>query len=530
MKSYHMSMEKYLLICPFLFLLNPPILASPTSIYDAVFECFQNHKFPKPQIPQILYNPTNPSFQTLLQSTVRNRRFNTTATPKPAAIIAAAAESHVTAAVICAAAAQIPLRIRSGGHDFEGTSYVSDRPFLLLDMSGFRSIAVSPAGRTAWVDAGATLGELYYEISKKTTGLAFPGGVCPTVAAAGHISGGGYGNLIRKYGLTVDHVIDARVVVADGRVLDRGSMGEDLFWAIRGGGGASFCVVLAFRIRLVPVPATVTVFRVEKSSIDGGVEALYKYQQVAGKIDDGVFIRVVVSPVSVNGSVVAGTRFIGMFAGNASRVLSIMESEFPELGLRMSDCREMPWIESVVEWAGVNGVTSLLDRKPNSATFVKRKSDYVKNLIPKSGLESIFKKVVELRQVIITFNPYGGAMSRIPESSTPFPHRAGNIFKIQYSVSWGKEGEVATPKYINMMRQLYSFMTPYVSQNPREAYLNYRDLDIGTMGNSGNSYEQGKVYGLKYFKGNFDRLVKVKTEVDPNNVFRNEQSIPLPPF
>ncbi|KAH6793178.1 FAD-binding Berberine family protein [Perilla frutescens var. hirtella] len=73
-------------------------------------------------------------------------------------------------------------------------------------------------------------------------------------------------------------------------------------------------------------------------------------------------------------------------------------------------------------------------------------------------------------------------------------------------------------------------MAPYVSKNPREAYLNYRDLDIGTTDNGKNSYSEGKVYGVKYFKSNFDRLVKIKTAVDPDNVFRNEQSMPVLPF
>ncbi|KAI4372088.1 hypothetical protein MLD38_010369 [Melastoma candidum] len=74
---------------------------------------------------------------------------------------------------------------------------------------------------------------------------------------------------------------------------------------------------------------------------------------------------------------------------------------------------------------------------------------------------------------------------------------------------------------------LYSFMEPLMSKNPMSTFLNYRDLDIGTNDHSKNSYEEGSVYGVKYFNDNYARLTRIKTTVDPNNFFRNEQSIPV---
>jgi hypothetical protein len=92
---------------------------------------------------------------------------------------------------------------------------------------------------------------------------------------------------------------------------------------------------------------------------------------------------------------------------------------------------------------------------------------------------------------------------------------------------WNEQGKEASMRHIAWIRSLYSYTAPYVSKNPREAYINYRDLDVGMNNIQGNtSYKQASIWGRKYFKNNFDRLIQVKTAVDPDNFFRNEQSIP----
>ncbi|KAL6567235.1 hypothetical protein OROGR_000903 [Orobanche gracilis] len=505
-----------------------------TTVYDSFVLCLSGYQISDVEISEIVYTPNNPSFKTVLESYIRNRRFNTSTTRKPTIIVTPTAESQVSAAVLCARDLNIHLKIRSGGHDYEGISYVSDSDFAILDMFNFRSISVSMDDETAWVESGAYLGELYYRIWEKSRVHGFPAGVCPTVGVGGHISGAGYGNMLRKYGLTVDHVVDARIVDSNGVVLNRDSMGEDLFWALRGGGGASFGVILAYKIKLVPVPPTVTVFRLEKfMSMANGTanasETVHQYQQIAETMDDDLFIRILLQPVTRNKTKTVRATFIGMFLGGADRLVKITDSIFPKLVLQKSDCQEMSWINSVLFWANFNNSTSpevLLNRTPDSVNFLKRKSDYVKNPISVTDMEKIFKKMIEIGKVGLVFNSYGGRMKEIPETETPFPHRGGNLFKIQYSVNWKEEGEV--DNYLHQIRELYGFMKPYVSDSPREAYLNYRDLDIGTADNNGkNSYRKGEVYGVKYFKeSNFHRLVKIKTRVDPDNLFRNEQSIP----
>ncbi|XP_015871680.3 berberine bridge enzyme-like 21 [Ziziphus jujuba] len=530
--SLHLSL-------PFFLLLHhvSSALVASDSVYDTFLNCLQKHTNHSEVNSNILYAQTNAKYSTLLGNYIRNARFKTPSTRKPLLIVTPSHESHVEAVVVCSQIIGLQIRIRSGGHDYEGVSYVSyDMPFILLDMFNLKTIAVDIDDGSVWVQAGATLGELYYSIWEKSKVHGFPAGVCSTVGVGGHISGGGYGTMMRKYGLSVDNVLDANIVDVNGKVLDRKSMGEDLFWAIRGGGGASFGVVLSYKLKLVPVPETVTVFGIETTLDQNStmaIDIVYRWQEVAPSTDDGLFMRMILEPVSSNvkkGEKTIRASIYALYLGKAERLVSLLEKEFPELGLNNKDCREMGWIDSVLWWNKFpieNSPDALLNRNLNSANLLKRKSDYVQNPISKDGLEWIFKKMVESGKIGLALNPYGGKMSQISASETPFPHRAGNLYKIQYSVNWHREAEEANSAA--QIRRLYGYMTPFVSKNTRSAFLNYRDLDIGINTHGNDSYTQGMVYGLKYFHDNFHRLVKVKTAVDPDNFFRNQQSIPTLP-
>ncbi|WOG81642.1 hypothetical protein DCAR_0100793 [Daucus carota subsp. sativus] len=524
-----------IVICAFLLSCNILVTtATGGPDYATFLQCLSENLSPSEDVSRFVYSPQNASFMSVLRAYIKDLRFDTVETPKPIFIVTALKEAHVQSTVICAKKVGVEMKIRSGGHDYDGISYVSKETFIILDMFNLRNIDVNVENESAVVGAGATLGELYYRIWEKSKVHGFPAGVCPTVGVGGHLSGGGYGNMLRKFGLSVDNVVDARIVNAKGEVLDRKAMGEDLFWAIRGGGGGSFGVIVSYTIRLVRVPETVTVFRVMKGLDENATDLVHRYQFVVDKLDNDLFIRVLLQPVNgkAKGSKTIRASFIAMFLGDSDRLLSIMKAGFPELGLQKSDCIESSWIRSVVRWANFNTNSTseeqLLSRKSN-VYFGKRKSDYVQTPIPKAGLELIVKKMAELGKVGLVFNPYGGRMSEIPASATPFPHRAGNIYKIQHSITWQEKGLAAENNYLSQIRSLHDFVTPYVSKSPRGAFLNYRDLDIGTTDNGKNSYSEGKIYGECYFGQNFDRLVKVKTAVDPENFFRNEQSIPVMP-
>ncbi|XP_010478504.1 PREDICTED: berberine bridge enzyme-like 4 [Camelina sativa] len=506
-------------------------LANP----ETFTQCLTSNSDPKHPISPAVFFAGNGSYSSVLEATIRNLRFNTSNTPKPFLIIAATHETHVQAAVTCGKRHNLQMKIRSGGHDYDGLSYVtySGKPFFILDMFNLRSVDVDTASKTAWVQTGAILGEVYYYIWEKSKTLAYPAGVCLTVGVGGHVSGGGYGNMMRKYGLAVDNTIDARMVDVNGKILDRKLMGEDLFWAINGGGGGSYGVVLAYKINLVEVPENVTVFRISRTLEQNATEIVHRWQHVAPELPDELYIRTIIDVVNgtVSSQKTVRATFIAMFLGDTTTLLSILNRRFPELGLVRSDCTETSWIQSALFWINIQVDSSekVLLQRIQPVNYLKRKSDYVREPISRTGLESIWKKMIELEIPTMTFSPYGGAMWRISSTATPFPYRAGNLWKIQYAANWREDR--LTDRYMELTRELYRFMTPFVSKNPRQSFFNYRDVDLGINSHNGkiNSYIEGKRYGKKYFAGNFERLVKIKTRVDSGNFFRNEQSIPVLP-
>ncbi|KAG8389842.1 hypothetical protein BUALT_Bualt01G0020500 [Buddleja alternifolia] len=449
--------------------------------------------------------------------------------PNPSFIITPLTESQIQAVVLCSRSNGYQIRTRSGGHDYEGLSYASKVPFVLIDLRNLSSIKIDVENRVAWIGGGVLLGDLYYELSRKSQNLAFPAGLCPTVGVGGHLSGGGLGVLMRKYGLAADNIVDARIINVNSEILDRKSMGEDLFWAIRGGGGASFGVITSWKIRLVQVPEIVTVFTINRTLEQNATNLVHRWQSIAYKFDCNLFIRILIT--RLNSSVIQ-TAFNSIFLGRIEALLPLMHESFPELGLVKEDCTEMSWIESSLYFSDLpygSNVNDLVKRNPNPRTYYKAKSDYVKLPIPKHALKGLWRFFYEdeAKAAQLIFAPYGGRMSEISDSEIPFPHRNGNLYEIQHLVYWDEVGNKNQERYIDWIRRLYKYITPFVSKNPRASYLNYRDLDLGVNNIEGNtSYAQARVWGIKYFKNNFKRLVRVKTKVDPGNFFRNEQSIP----
>ncbi|MFS7944134.1 putative tetrahydroberberine oxidase [Helianthus anomalus] len=529
----------------FLFVLTLCFFVSwgATSIFDVddsedIISCLKSKTNNATSISQLIFTPLNSSFESIWEARVNNFRFIKPSTPKPCVIVTPIDETQIQTTLFCTKKHGYEIRIRSGGHDFEGVSSTAVVPFVMLDIFNMNSIDVDVGNKTAWVQAGARLGEVYYSISQKTNTLYFPAGVCPTVGVGGYMGGGGYGNLVRKYGTAADNILDVRFMDVSGNILDRKSMGEDLFWALRGGGASSFGIVLAWKLGLVPVPEIVTVFSVNRTLEENGTDIFYKYQYVAPRMDRDLLIRVRMSSQFIGNTTKKTIRmsFEGLYLGKNDTLLTLLDKHFPELKLKQENCEEMSMVQSslVLALQGFTSSTpteaianvSAIQRQLSNA---KVKLDYIRTPIPKSGLRKIWRKMfANDRSETLIMYTFGGKMEEYSDTAIPYPHRAGVLYQLYKGVSFVDQTSDTTPtslRRIEWLRSFDMFLEPYVSKNPREAYINYIDLDLGV---GRDTYEEASVWGERYWKReNFKKLIRIKAEVDTENFFRHPQSIPV---
>jgi FAD/FMN-containing dehydrogenase len=415
------------------------------------------------------------------------RVFNAMIDRRPAAILKCSCAEDVARGVTVAREYDLPLSVRGGGHSVAGNAVCEDG--LMLDMSSMKRISVDPDRGRAIAEAGLTLGE--FDAATSRYGLATTLGVVSMTGIAGLTLGGGIGWLNGKHGLACDNVLSMDVVTADGQLCTvNADQHQDLFWAMRGGGG-NFGVVVSFTYRLHPVDV---VFAGPISySLERATDALGLYHQVASAAPDSL---------STAASVARGAD------GEPSLTVMVCWSGPADEGERvLRPLREFgPPIADAVGLIRYRELQSMPDAGFPSGRLHYWKASFVADL-PSEAIDTIlrFSATAPSPYTGIGLQHITGASSRVAPSATAFAHRARQYDCLILS-QWDDRSD--SPDNIRWTRELFDAMSSY-----------RRGVYVNNLGEEGSDRVRD-AYGI-----NYQRLADIKAAYDPDNVFRLNQNI-----
>lgn len=408
---------------------------------------------------------------------------------QPAMIVCCAGVADVVAAVKFAREQQVLASIRGGGHNVAGAA-LADKG-LVIDLSQMKSVRVDPARRTARAEGGATWSD--FDHQTQAFGLASTGGIASTTGIGGLTLGGGIGYLNRKYGLACDNLLSADVITADGRLLTASKTeNEDLFWALRGGGG-NFGIVTSFEYQVHsvgPVLAGMIVWPMGQANA-----VLRHYRDMSRNVPDELRLDVAIATTPGGPGVAIIVCWCGEMEQGQQAIRPLVEFGQP----MMNTVAPVPYktIQTLLESMGY--VPGMLQYWKSS--FFRELSDEAIDVL----VECFASCPSPLS--ILAIEHLGGAVARVPEQETAFAHRRAMHSFLIFSV-WTDPAD--TEKNIAWSRQTFNATQPFLEEG---AYVNY-------LGEGEGPARVRAAYGA-----NYERLATVKAKYDPDNFFRLNQNI-----
>ena len=413
---------------------------------------------------------------------------------RPAVIVRPKDAAEVSRVVTLARETGLELAVRSGGHSSAGHSTTEGG--IVLDLAEMRAMEVDADGRTAWAETGLTAAA--YSATAAAHGLATGFGDTGSVGIGGITLGGGIGYLVRKHGLTVDSLLAADVVTADGQLLRADAESHpDLFWAIRGGGG-NFGVATRFQFRMHDVdsivggmlflPATPEVIAAFVAEAEAAPDELSTIANVMpappmpflpaehhGKL-------VIMALMAYAGPVDEGERVLAPFRALATPIADMLRPmPYPEI--------YPPDDESYHPVAtGRNLFVDTVDR------------GVAETIVEHLESSTAPMRVAQLRVL-------GGAMARVPAEATAFAHRSGRIM-VNVAAVYGGPDEAAVH-------------VPWVTGFAAALRQSHTGAYVGFVADEGEQ----RIHDA-YPGSTWDRLCEIKRRYDPTNLFRLNQNIP----
>jgi FAD/FMN-containing dehydrogenase len=416
---------------------------------------------------------------------------------RPGAIVRVANAADVARVITVARDTGVQLAVRSGGHSAAGHSTTDGG--IVIDLRDMKALDIDVEGRTAWAEAGLTAAEVTTAVAAH--GLAVGFGDTGSVGIGGITLGGGVGFLVRKHGLTIESLLAADIVTADGQLRRVDAETEpDLFWAIRGGGG-NFGVVTRFRFRLHELPGAVggiLVLPATAETVAGFIAASEAAPDELSTIANVMncppmpFVPeehygelVIFGLLVYAGDAAAGERAMAPFRALATPLADLLRPmTYPEIFFPDDDSYHPLAVAR----------TMLVDRIDIGAA---------ETIMEYLGASDASMRVAQLRVL-------GGAMARVPVDATAFAHRAS---RIMVNVAAFYEGPADRP----VREKWVTDLAAALRQGDGGAYVNF----IGDEG-------QERVHAA-YPGATWERLAAIKARYDPKNLFRLNQNIPPAP-
>jgi FAD/FMN-containing dehydrogenase len=426
--------------------------------------------------------------------------YNAMIDKKPAFITRCSNVADVIAAVEFAREHGLLLAVRGGGHNGAGLGTVDGG--LVIDLSPMNGVRVDPENRTVRVEGGAQLGELHH--ATHVFGLATPSGIVSTTGVGGITLGGGLGHLTRQFGLAIDNLLEADVVLADGNFVTASeSQYADLFWALRGGGG-NFGVVTSFVFRLHPVD---TVYAGPMLwPLEQAADVLRWYRSFITQAPDdlnGFFAFLTVPPGPPFPEELQNQKVCGVVWNyTGDKPVEVFAPIREQFGTPLLD-----WVGPVPHPV----LQSMFDALYPPGEQWYWKADFVRE-IPDEAIDIHLKYGPEMPtwQSTMHLYPIDGVAGRVPSDATAWNYRDANWGMVIAGIS---PDPADNHRMIDWARSYWRELHPYSAGG---AYVNMM-MDAA---------DEGEDRVRASYADHYDRLRDIKRKYDPNNLFRVNQNIP----
>ncbi|WP_298918816.1 FAD-binding oxidoreductase [uncultured Roseobacter sp.] len=427
--------------------------------------------------------------------------WNATADRYPSAIARCRRSEDVSNAVLQAAATGLPVSVRGGGHNIAGTAVADDA--LMIDLTEMHAVEIDVSSKKARVQGGATWANL--DTATQAHGLVTPGGVVSETGVGGLTLGGGIGWLARRFGLTIDNLLSAEIVLADGRIITASKEKHaDLFWAIRGGSG-NFGVVTSFTFQLHHL-SDQALFGPTFFALEDAARVLNAYATHAPNLprEACVWANIMTAPALP----------ILPESHHGDKVLNLMQCHTGDPQNARTDLVKL--------YGGATPLGSALEARPfiEAQSFLDPVYEFgARNYWRAHNHQHLGPALIDLLVELAPSLPtpeseilicqLGGAVADVPDTETAFPHRKTQFLSTP-GVRWRNPGDDV--QVIGWLKDASSRIAKHATPG---GYVNFITETADTS---------ARAYGQ-----NLERLSRIKRRYDPNNLFRvNQNIVPAP--